>query len=232
MEIYGIDLLGSLALNGNEGTVGQLVASAGPAAIPTYVSPASVVTAGVTVSASYVGTLLTITVNGQSATATVAGSAITVNDTNSIDLTLAGSALSAALIVDPVSTNLLSVSGTGAKALLTGANSLTGAGTVGSPAQLVGDVASPGNNKVYGTDGVGTRGWQTNVSRAFKQTFASATSFTVTHNLGNQYPILNVYRTDTTPPRQIVPLAVNATNANSLTITLSIARPIAITVVG
>ena len=41
-------------------------------------------------------------------------------------------------------------------------NSLTGGGNLGSnlTLQLVNDAASPGNNKVYGTNGSGTRGWE------------------------------------------------------------------------
>lgn len=42
-------------------------------------------------------------------------------------------------------------------------HSLTGGGDLGSDRtlSLVNDTASPGNNKVYGTDGSGVRGWQT-----------------------------------------------------------------------
>jgi hypothetical protein len=39
-------------------------------------------------------------------------------------------------------------------------NSITGDGSGGTPAKLVGDVVSPGNNKVYGTDGSGNRTWR------------------------------------------------------------------------
>lgn len=41
-------------------------------------------------------------------------------------------------------------------------HSLTGGGTLGAnrTLALVGDTATPGNNKFYGTDGTGTRGWQ------------------------------------------------------------------------
>lgn len=38
-------------------------------------------------------------------------------------------------------------------------NSITGDGTVGTPIQLVGDTASPGNTMLYGTNGSGTKGW-------------------------------------------------------------------------
>jgi hypothetical protein len=40
-------------------------------------------------------------------------------------------------------------------------DSITGAGTSGSKLQLVNDSATPGANMVYGTDGSGTKGWQT-----------------------------------------------------------------------
>lgn len=39
-------------------------------------------------------------------------------------------------------------------------NSITGNGTPGTPVQLVNDASAPGANKVYGTDGSGTKGWQ------------------------------------------------------------------------
>jgi|GEM_PF-5919658 len=38
--------------------------------------------------------------------------------------------------------------------------SISGDGSVSTPLQLVNDTASPGANKVYGTDGSGVRGWQ------------------------------------------------------------------------
>jgi hypothetical protein len=39
------------------------------------------------------------------------------------------------------------------------ADSIQGDGSVGNPLELVGDAASPGNNKLYGTNGSGARGW-------------------------------------------------------------------------
>lgn len=39
--------------------------------------------------------------------------------------------------------------------------SVSGDGSSGSPLQLVNDTATPGNNKFYGTDGAGVRGWFT-----------------------------------------------------------------------
>lgn len=47
---------------------------------------------------------------------------------------------------------------------ITTTNSVTGNGTSGTPAKLVNDAASPGANKVYGTDGGGVKGWFTGVS--------------------------------------------------------------------
>ncbi len=41
------------------------------------------------------------------------------------------------------------------------ADSVTGAGTAVSPLTLSGDVATPGNNYVYGTNGTGVKGWYT-----------------------------------------------------------------------
>jgi len=49
---------------------------------------------------------------------------------------------------------------------VTTTNSLTGGGNPNSPAwtaiKLVNDTTTPGNNKYYGTNGSGTRGWQSN----------------------------------------------------------------------
>lgn len=232
MEFHSPNIFGAIALADNEGLANQLIASAGPGAQAFYISPAAVVAAGVSLTVSYVGSLLTVTVNGQTQSVTIPSSAVTVSDTNSIDLTLTGQQVSAALIVDPAASNLLSVSAAGVRAALATANSIAGAGTAASPLQLAGDVAAPGNNKVYGTDGAGARGWQSNLPRAHKQVFPSGTTFTVTHNLNNQYPNITVYRTDTTPAVAITPASIQATSANALTITLSAARPIAITVVG
>jgi hypothetical protein len=39
-------------------------------------------------------------------------------------------------------------------------NSITGNGSTGTPLQLTGDVAAPGNNFFYGTSGAGVKGWQ------------------------------------------------------------------------
>jgi len=41
------------------------------------------------------------------------------------------------------------------------ADSITGDGSTGTPLQLDGDSASPGNLKLYGTNGSGTKGWYT-----------------------------------------------------------------------
>lgn len=39
-------------------------------------------------------------------------------------------------------------------------DSITGDGSIGNPVRLVNDLASPGDNKIYGTDGTGILGWQ------------------------------------------------------------------------
>lgn len=49
----------------------------------------------------------------------------------------------------------------GAGGTVSVADSITGTGASGAPLQLAGDSASPGNSMVYGTDGSGTKGWQT-----------------------------------------------------------------------
>lgn len=56
--------------------------------------------------------------------------------------------------------------GLGATALqsATTADSIQGAGTPASPIELVGDAATPGNSKYYGTNGSGTRGWYTSAT--------------------------------------------------------------------
>ena len=43
-------------------------------------------------------------------------------------------------------------------------NSLTGNGSSGTPLQLVGDAATPGNSMLYGTNASGTKGWYTQPS--------------------------------------------------------------------
>lgn len=45
-------------------------------------------------------------------------------------------------------------------------DSITGNGTGGSPLQLLGDAASPGNSFYYGTNGSGTRGWYASLASA------------------------------------------------------------------
>lgn len=51
-------------------------------------------------------------------------------------------------------------------------NSVTGDGTLGTELQLVNDAASPGNNKAYGTNNIGTKGFFDSVSSAFGRTGA------------------------------------------------------------
>ena len=66
----------------------------------------------------------------------------------------------------------------------------------------------------------------------FVGTAAAATTFTITHNLNNSAPITAFFRTDTTPPEQIIPKSVKPTSANVLEVTLSVARPLAFTIMG
>ena len=56
--------------------------------------------------------------------------------------------------LQPPSTTAPNVGGT-----ITVSNSILGGGTVASPLTLDGDVAAPGNSKLYGTSGTGTKGW-------------------------------------------------------------------------
>ncbi len=46
---------------------------------------------------------------------------------------------------------------------ITTGDSLSGDGTVGTPAKLLNDAASPGNNQYYGTNASGTKGWYSNL---------------------------------------------------------------------
>lgn len=163
-----------------------------------------------------------------------AAGALAVTDTNSIDLSLTAGAfpLSADLRIDPATDNVAVVTGSGLYVALTVQNSITGDGNGAAPLMLVGDMLSPGNNRVYGTDGAGSKGWQSNVPRRFQQAFASATSFTVNHSLNNATPDVKVWRTDVSPPREIVPATVSGNNANTATVTLSVARPVIIEVQG
>jgi hypothetical protein len=48
--------------------------------------------------------------------------------------------------------------GSGSSSVIT-ADSIQGTGSAGSPIELVGDAATPGNTMLYGTNGVGTKGW-------------------------------------------------------------------------
>jgi hypothetical protein len=59
--------------------------------------------------------------------------------------------------------NQLSFNGStsSASGSVTVTDSISGAGTVASPLQLVNDSASPGNSHYYGTNGAGTKGWFT-----------------------------------------------------------------------
>jgi hypothetical protein len=56
--------------------------------------------------------------------------------------------------IQPPTSSTTSSAGT-----VTVADSITGTGAAGSPLQLSGDSASPGNNQVYGTNGSGVKGW-------------------------------------------------------------------------
>lgn len=137
------------------------------------------------------------------------------------------------VVIDPAANNLLSVSGAGALAAVNVTNSVAGNGTAASPLQLVNDVAAPGNNAVYGTDGAGVKGWQVGtVAHRFQACFPAGVSFTVNHNLGNAYPQVIVYRTDVSPNRQLEPSQVRSITPNQTVVTLAVARPVCIEVTG
>lgn len=98
------------------------------------------------VNASFAGTEITLTANDGSTIvldlATLAGGGFSVSDTNSIDLTVAASNLTADLIVDPDPSNLLSVSASGVlvqetnTTLVDGSNSLDYTNEAGALASI------------------------------------------------------------------------------------------------
>lgn len=81
-----------------------------------------------------------------------------VTSIGSTSLTIGGTA--SVPTVNLSSTQITNI-GLGGTALQTASviDSITGAGTVGSPLQLSGDAASPGNSFYYGTNAAGTKGW-------------------------------------------------------------------------
>lgn len=82
-------------------------------------------------------------------------------------------------------------------------HSITGSGTVQSPLQLVGDVANPGNWKVYGTNAAGVRGWLATLPAAASgNTVANVQSVPLTY-LGAHGRVLDV-----SDPDVLVPLLV------------------------
>jgi hypothetical protein len=58
-----------------------------------------------------------------------------------------------------VPTGINNLGGGGGSGTVTTADSIQGTGASGSPIELVGDSASPGNTMLYGTNGSGTKGW-------------------------------------------------------------------------
>lgn len=55
----------------------------------------------------------------------------------------------------------LTIASTAGSSTVTTSNSVEGDGSGGNPIMLVNDAAAPGNNKFYGTNGAGVRGWYT-----------------------------------------------------------------------
>lgn len=60
----------------------------------------------------------------------------------------------------------------------------------------------------------------TTVTKAYSETFASASSWTVNHNLGVDSPVIDVYNGSDT---RIMPASVVVDSANQLTINWSVA---------
>lgn len=99
------------------------------------------------------------TLNGNILTAASFGGTITLSDgTTTLDgvtkLTFSGATVSGTA---PDGTVTISGGGGGTVDVQ---DSISGNGSSGSPLQLVNDTATPGNNKVYGTNSSGVRGWQ------------------------------------------------------------------------
>lgn len=96
--------------------------------------------------------------NSVSATSSGGGGSGTVTSIGSTSLTIGGT--SAIPTVNLSSTQITNI-GLGGTALQTAAvaDSIQGTGASGSPLELVGDSATPGNSFHYGTNGSGTKGW-------------------------------------------------------------------------
>lgn len=243
MEIHSPDIIGNLALNGDAGAIDQVVVSAGAGNQALYKNVAALLPVTTnTVTYNATTGVFTSTVNGITGTTTVltgisttAGNLLVLGGDGKpyVDVEAVQDAIGFAIAagVGITYNDALNAISAAVASLLV-SNSITGAGTVASPLNLVGDVATPANNAVYGTSGTGVRGWQSNVSHRFQATFASNTTFAVTHNLNNASPQVTVWRTDVSPAQVIVPASTQATSVNVTTVTLALARPVIIEVQG
>ena len=127
--------------------------------------------------------------NGMSFTTITTTGTVTMGTPSSITTSSTNSASSG------THTHVLDLSG---RSVLT-TNSLTGGGNLSASRtlQLVNDVTSPGNNKVYGTNSSGTRGWQQGENIGV-QTPSSNTSYTLDATNGQNMKITLIGNTTVT----------------------------------
>lgn len=87
----------------------------------------------------------------------------TVTSIGSTTLTIAGTSAVPTVNLSTAQVTNIAAGGTALQTVSV-IDSISGAGTSGSPLQLVGDSATPGNTMLYGTNGSGTKGWYTQPS--------------------------------------------------------------------
>lgn len=93
-------------------------------------------------------------------------------------------------------------------------------GTSGVIVDIVGSTITIGTNVDTG-----------NVARCFANTYSSATSWTVTHNLNTTKVIVSVYD-GASPANEIIPDAIELTNANNVTVRFNVAQAGSVVVMG
>lgn len=129
-----------------------------------------------------------------STTLTVAGTAtvptVNLSSTQISNIAAGGTALQSASVTD----------------------SITGAGTPGSPLQLSGDAATPGNSYYYGTNSSGTKGW-------YAATTATTFTGTLTGVTGTVTGAFNYTSNGTTAAVYLTAGVTGTSNSTSMTVT-------------